>query len=147
MFSEKGLEELIKKIKERAEVEIRLLTDSVKKLIETFGNGESVSSRAKVIVSNTTNGSTEIMERIYIHETANGLFRLEIIRNHYVSKQITKDVSADSYIDITLYWNDCSDSLTYKADNYPSMSNEDVVEEVKALIKAAELIISNTWKK
>ena len=47
------------------------------------------------------------------------------------------------FIDIKLYWNDNSDSLAYRANYYPSMSNESVVEDVKALIKTAELIMKN----
>ena len=57
------------------------------------------------------------------------------------------EASADDSVNLELYWNDRSDRLTYFADNYPSSTNEAIVEQAKALIEAAESIIENAWTK
>ena len=70
-------------------------------------------------------------------------------RKSFISVEYFDEVeaSADDSVNLELYWNDRSDRLTYFADNYPSSTNEAIVEQAKALIEAAESIIENAWTK
>ena len=70
--------------------------------------------------------------------------RKSFISSEYLDEA---EASADDSVNIELYWNDRSDRLTYFADNYPSSTNEAIVEQAKALIEAAESIIENAWTK
>ena len=143
-------EDVVKQLKEKADIEIGSLKKSVMDLIFDFGGGDPISSEMTVETSDVIDDGeligTEVIESIFVR-ALNYLYSLEIIRNRYVSDEDPEIFNVDNFVDIKLYWNDNSDSLTYRADYYPNMSNESVVEDVKALIKAAELIMKNAWNK
>ena len=143
--------DVVKQLKEKAEIEIGSLKKSVMDLIFDFGGGDPISSDMNIEISDVRDDGkligTEVIESIFVHETSNYLYSLEITRNRYISDEEPEIFNVNNFIDIKLYWNDSSDSLTYRADYYPNMSNESVVEDVKSLIKAAELIMKNAWNK
>lgn len=143
-------EEVVKQKCEQAEVEIKDLRKSVRKLMKDFGECE-VATRAEINEADDVYEGkllgTRVTEHLCITEKYNGLFGIDVIRTTYVGEDDPDDLSCDDYIKIDLYWNDYSDHLTYIEDYYPNKSNESVVEQVKALITAANLIMENAWPK
>lgn len=139
-------EETVKQKHEQAEVELKDLRKSVRKLMKDFGR-DKVATRIEIsnvddIYEDEILG-TRVVEHLCITEKYNGLFGIDIIRTTYICENYPDYNACDDYIKIDLYWNDYSDHLNYTEDYYPNKSNESVVEQVKALITAANLIMEN----
>lgn len=142
--------EVVKQKCEQAEVELKDLRKSVRKLMKDFGGCE-VATRAEINEADDVYEGkllgTRVTEHLCITEKYNGLFGIDIIRTTYIDEDDPEDYSCDDYIKIDLYWNDYSDHLTYTEDYYPNKSNESIIEQVKALITAANLIMEKAWTK
>lgn len=143
-------EEVVKQKHEQAEIELKDLRKSVRKLMTDFGQ-DKVATRVEInnvddIYENELLG-TRVVEHLCITEKYNGLFGIDVVRTTYIDEDDPEDISCDDYIKIDLYWNDYSDHLTYTEDYYPNKSNESIIEQVKALITAANLIMEKAWTK
>ena len=149
----KTYEETISERLDNAKLRTKGLKNKLRYLIKEFGDGCDVKASAEInankCIYNNEPYGTEIIERINVVEKENYLFGLIVTRKSFISVEYFDEVeaSADDSVNLELYWNDRSDRLTYFADNYPSSTNEAIVEQAKALIEAAESIIENAWTK